>query len=121
MTRLRLSEHHLAIERGRHTVPYTPPEQRTCRLCGTHQIESEIHVLAECEGNGVINSSRAWLMDKLLGIKPEILGIEHTRADVRSLAFWSLLWNSQQEEVIKALGPFVSKCFEQVKALGPYQ
>ena len=47
-TKLRISAHRLAIERGRYTTPPTPAEKRTCRHCPT-DIENEYHFLIECK------------------------------------------------------------------------
>ena len=48
LSKFRLSNHDLNIERGRYTKPPTPINQRTCPLCGNSEIESEIHFLFEC-------------------------------------------------------------------------
>ena len=41
LTKFRTSSHTLEIERGRHTNPTTPLEQRQCRIC--HVLEDETH------------------------------------------------------------------------------
>ena len=46
LTRWRLSNHNLQIERGRYTVPSTPRENRLCTLCET--VEDEHHVIFHC-------------------------------------------------------------------------
>ena len=46
LNKLRCSSHLLAIERGRHTKPKTPIENRLCFHCNT--IEDEIHFLTNC-------------------------------------------------------------------------
>ena len=47
VTKLRLSNHRLAIETGRHTNPKTPKEERFCPFC-QGQVEDEFHFLFEC-------------------------------------------------------------------------
>ena len=47
LTKLRLSNHTLNIERGRYTVPITPKEQRFCPFC-PDKVEDEIHFLLSC-------------------------------------------------------------------------
>ena len=47
ITKLRLSNHKLAIETGRYVKPYQPPDQRICPLCKTG-IEDEEHFLMNC-------------------------------------------------------------------------
>ena len=47
ITKLRLSNHKLAIETGRYVKPYQPPDQRICPLCKTG-LEDEEHFLMNC-------------------------------------------------------------------------
>ena len=47
LAKIRLSDHKLRIERGRHHKPSLPPEQRTCFTC-KDQVENEIHFIVEC-------------------------------------------------------------------------
>ena len=46
-TKFRLSNHTLNIEKGRHTSPKTPKEERFCPFCPT-KVEDEKHFLLEC-------------------------------------------------------------------------
>ncbi len=48
IARLRTSNHKLAIETGRHTVPFTPRDRRICLQCNTGSVEDEIHFLLHC-------------------------------------------------------------------------
>ena len=48
ITRLRISAHNLAIERGRYTYPKTPVEKRLCKVCNTNEVENEQHFLLHC-------------------------------------------------------------------------
>ena len=48
MTRYRLSNHNLAIEKGRHRQTWLPREDRLCTNCNQGAIETEFHFLAEC-------------------------------------------------------------------------
>ena len=45
ITKLRLGNHHLHIETGRHSIPKTPENLRLCSFCKTDGIENEIHFL----------------------------------------------------------------------------
>lgn len=47
LTKFRLSNHPLNIEKGRHTTPKTPKEIRFCPFCPT-KVEDEEHFLMEC-------------------------------------------------------------------------
>ncbi len=48
ISRFRLSAHHLRIETGRHTKPYTPVENRLCLQCNENVIQDEEHHLIMC-------------------------------------------------------------------------
>ena len=47
MTKLRLSNHRLAIETGRYMRPYKKPNERICPLC-KKEAEDEKHFLVSC-------------------------------------------------------------------------
>ena len=47
LTRLRISNHNLEIEKGRHRKPYVEPQDRTCPVC-KKEVEDEIHFLLRC-------------------------------------------------------------------------
>ena len=47
LTKFRLSNHILSIEKGRHTTPKTPKEVRFCPFC-PNNVEDEIHFLLSC-------------------------------------------------------------------------
>ena len=49
LTRLRVSAHSLAIEKGRYTTPTTPVEDRICAHCPGNIIEDEFHFMMKCE------------------------------------------------------------------------
>ena len=48
LTKYRLSDHSLAIEKGRHKK-WLPKEQRICGHCTTGEVETEMHFLLYCE------------------------------------------------------------------------
>ena len=49
LTKLRISNHDLAIEKGRHTIPKTPITERYCNQCNSDNIEDEMHFLLVCQ------------------------------------------------------------------------
>ena len=49
ITKLRLGNHHLHNETGRHSIPKTPENLRLCSFCSTNEIENEIHFLFICK------------------------------------------------------------------------
>ena len=51
ISRFRTSSHSLHIETGRHTIPYTPIENRICNFCDLKSIDDEIHMLLRCPFN----------------------------------------------------------------------
>ena len=48
-TKLRISDHKLQIEIGRHCKPPKPINERICQLCADNCIEDEIHFLIDCK------------------------------------------------------------------------
>ena len=60
VSKLRASSHMLEIERGRHTRPITPVENRRCPKCNV--IENEIHFVLECTIN---QNEKLELFDKI--------------------------------------------------------
>lgn len=48
LTMYRLSEHSLAVERGRHRQTWLPREERLCTHCTQQEVETELHFLTTC-------------------------------------------------------------------------
>ena len=48
LTRYRLSDHSLAIEKGRHRQTPLPREDRLCTHCTQNAVETELHFLTTC-------------------------------------------------------------------------
>ncbi len=48
ISRIRCSNHPLAIEKGRHKNPKTPREERVCIFCNDQYVEDEEHFLLKC-------------------------------------------------------------------------
>ena len=55
MTKLRLSDHKLMIEEGRHRRPLIPRPERTCHMCHG-EVEDETHFMTDCKLYGSQNS-----------------------------------------------------------------
>ena len=49
LTGYRLSDHQLAIEKGRHRQTWLPREDRLCSLCSQGEVETELHFLLQCD------------------------------------------------------------------------
>ena len=54
MTKLRISDHKLMVEKGRHAQPIIPREDRKCHMCTT-EVENEVHFLTDCKIYGSQN------------------------------------------------------------------
>ena len=75
VTKLRLSNHRLTIETGRHTSPKLPKEKRFCPFC-PKQVEDEYHFLFKCD-------SMKHLREELLKPVTSIPGFEFFPKDVK--------------------------------------
>ncbi|KAI2649186.1 Mevalonyl-coenzyme A hydratase sidH [Labeo rohita] len=70
LTKYRLSDHQLAIEKGRHKKTWLPKEERICNECRSGAVETEEHFLLHCAGGTVISERRGTVM--VIGInRPE--------------------------------------------------
>ena len=67
MAKLRLSDHKLMIEVGRHQRPLIPRPERKCQMC-RNEVESEIHFLTNCKLYGT--QDRYW--DTIHNMVPQI-------------------------------------------------
>ena len=65
LTKMRVSDHDLMIERGRRIRPKLPREQRLCSFCPI-EIENEQHMLIDC----TLYGSRHKLFEKIAGKYP---------------------------------------------------
>ena len=99
-TKLRISNHKLAIESGR--FHKTSIEDRLCTLCNDHKIESEIHMLYNCAYFGDL---RKELLNKI-GISID----DHDQSDYSKLTFD--LFHSTDETTIQYFSKFIFKCFK---------
>ena len=61
-TKLRISAHHLPIEKGRYSRPVTPRDQRFCQSCDMMSIGDEFHFLLVCPKH---DEQRLILFDQL--------------------------------------------------------
>jgi hypothetical protein len=54
MTKLRLSSHNLAVERGR--WQRQPREERVCRLCNSGEVQDEQHIISRCPSTQTVRA-----------------------------------------------------------------
>jgi len=98
LTRLRVSNHNLGIEKGRHSG--IPVEQRLCNRCDI--LDDELHFLTTCEVNHEIRS---------LFFEKVHLQVPQTKTLGNEDLMIYLLTN-ENEELIKELGKYVYASFK---------
>ncbi len=72
LTKYRLNDHCLAIERGRHRQRWQPREQRLCLLCSQKELETEEHFLLHCD---YYHHIRAAYLPKFKLIQPNVMAL----------------------------------------------
>ena len=93
LTKFRLSNHTLNIERGRYTTPKTPKEQRFCNFC-PDQVEDELHFLLTCP---VYRIPRLEMMNAMTHVRTSF------RTDSRREQFIELMKNENAHLVSKTI------------------
>ncbi len=101
LTTYRLSEHSLAIEKGRHRQSWLPQEERLCSQCDRGQVETEVHFLTSCPK---YNTLRQKYFANISQIYPEFESL----SDTQKLPY--LLGEMPKCEIIAA--KYVSSCHE---------
>ena len=66
-TKLRTSDHNLAIEKGRHSRPVVPREKRLCEFCNLNSVETELHFLSDCSA---YSDLRVTFLSKIMKLFP---------------------------------------------------
>ena len=109
LTKLRLSNHKLAIETGRYVRPYKKPEERICPIC-KKDVEDEIHFLTPCP---VYQEKRSTLFEYLN--KEYRISVDRMAPDDVFL----LLINppSKNKPVQKLIAKYVFDCYEKRRSL----
>ena len=96
-TKLRISNHKLAIETRRYSNPKTPREQRYCLLCNNNKIETEQLMIFECPTySNLRKDQQSYLKDKF---------------HFSVISNITSLMKSKDDEVIFYLSKFIWKCF----------
>ena len=72
ISRIRCSNHPLAIEKGRHKNPKTPREERVCIFCNNQDIEDEEHFLLKCTTYSILRDYHHMNFENV----PEMLNME---------------------------------------------
>lgn len=104
LSKFRLSSHALEIEMGRYTRPFTPAEERKCKICNQNQVEDEIHFLLVCK--------------KYDGIRSELKSSLNAYMDNLNLldlqSQFTKIMSCTAEDVIHAVGKYLYKA-EQIR------
>ena len=109
LTKLRISYHQLAIEKGRYKN--IPVDQRFCDTCKENVVEDELHFLLECK---MYNTERDLLYQQLSSFTDFV----HMSKQEKAIFLFSCM--DGDSEVIRLVGDFVYKCFhlkEEAKQL----
>ena len=101
MTRLRVSNHRLHIETGRHTTPKTPITERICMNCDTGQVEDEKHFLLLCPKYNElrVNHIHSCYNKNILNIN-----------DNNSIFIW--LMSNEDHTVCRKIARYINMCFQ---------
>ncbi len=97
LVKLRLGNHTLRIETGRHTIPRTPEHLRICKHCNQNKIEDEKHFMLDCD---LYINERQKLFEK---IKNKFSHFTHLDENQKIL----FLFNSIDPLVSKATAAFI--------------
>jgi hypothetical protein len=103
MSKLRLSSHSLNIERGRHTKPKTPLEDRLCTVCDKSEVEDEFHFLLKCP---LYNIERACLLKVIFEAEPSMQCFSDLELFYNILA-------SENERILFCVCKFIQKGFKK--------
>ena len=109
LTKLRLSNHNLAIETGRYVRPYKKPEERICPIC-KKDVEDERHFLTLCFAYQEKRSTLFEYLNKKYRISVHRMATD----DV-----FLLLINppSKKKPVQKLIAKYVIDCYEKRRSL----
>lgn len=100
-TKLRISNHSLRIETGRHCRPQLQREQRLCTFCHLNDIEDELHFLLHCT---LYNDLRSTFNRK----QSTIMGT-NIRNDENS---FQLLFMTKNKSSIRCTAKYIAQCFD---------
>lgn len=98
LTKFRTSNHDLFIEKGRHSYPKIPIEERICEHCTETKIEDELHFFMQCP---------KYHLDRQELIQ-NINFTQEVNTDDKKFIF---LMRNKNSEVIKMVGKYVNKLF----------
>ena len=95
IAKIRIGDHNLNIETGRHKRPKVPIEERKCSKC--NKVENEIHFITECS---LYNDLRDNYIANLINV-----------CDSQEQKF-IFLFTSKKDELLKCLAKYIEQAFE---------
>ena len=109
LTKLRLSNHNLAIETGRYVRPYKKPEERICPIC-KKDVEDERHFLTQCPAYQEKRSTLFEYLNRKYRISVDRMAPDYV---------FLLLINppSKNKPVQKLIAKYVFDCYEKRRSL----
>ena len=102
LAKLRLSDHDLQIQKGRHSRPKTPRNERKCLTC-TEYIEDEAHFLLECKDD---EKHKLDFINTIECTYPEITNISGKYLK------YKFLMQMSNPEALRSLAFLVNLCFK---------
>ena len=106
LTKLRIRNHILLIEKGRYYTPKIPREERFCPVCSTNSVESESHFLFDC---AFYNEERKDLYSKLA----KFLETDVTTINIDSTL--QVIMNNHSSRMHVFVAEYVFKCMNKIK------
>ena len=108
LTKLRLSNHKLAIETGRYVRPYNKPKERICSIC-KKDVEDEIHFSILCPAYQEKRSTLFEYLNKEYSVSVNRMAPD----DV----FLFLINPSSKNKPVKLIAKYVFDCYEKRRSL----
>ena len=105
LARFRASSHTLEIERGRHTRPITPVENRLCSECKL--VENEIHFLTQCK---IFDTERMLLYQQISQKFPDFSALD-------SFCKFQFMLTFHDENLLNLVAKFVYNGLEKRKLI----
>ena len=106
LTKLRISNHILLIEKGRYYTPKIPREERFCPVCPTNSVESKSYFLFDC---AFYNEERKDLYSKLTK------SLETDVTTMNTDSTLQLIMNNHSLQVHVFVAEYVYKCMKKKK------
>ncbi len=111
MARLRVSNHCLEIEKGRHITRgksiKIPPDKRFCNMCKFNLVEDEFHFICICNKYDTLRNS---FFDALSSFVPDF-----TNMNLKDKYYF--LMTTNEMEILKLFSFFIHDCFEIRKGI----